>query len=288
MSRKTFLSVLFLTAVLALSAWGWSLRGLSSAEASLAVFNVGNLTCGSCVSNVQRALNGLDGVGAVEVSVTAGRSQVEYDRQRIDAETIARTITSAGYPATVSETLSVADYQALQAEEGRLANRYVARIGKRLLPRAQFAATLKQRQAGLAQPLAPPELQQLRLQVWNDLLQRELLLDSAESSQVVVQDGEVTLAIEKLQQSHPDFEELIEQRFGGLEPFTRQIKNDLIIRKHLEENVVAAGLADRQRQVQLDNWYQQLVKTTPVVIFDPALKAAGSGSGSGCGGSCCG
>jgi copper chaperone CopZ len=286
--NKKLLFILVVSVGLALAAWGWSQRGLSRAEASMAVFNVGNLTCGSCVSNVQRALKGLDGVGAVEVSVTAGRSQVEYDRQRTDAETIARTITAAGYPATIRETLSVADYQALQAEEGRLASRYVARIGKRLLPRAEFSATLKQRQTGLSQPLAPQELQQLRLQVWNDLLQRELLLAAAESSQVVVQDGEVALEIEKLKGGHAGFEELIQQRFGGIESFTRQIKNDLIIRKHLNENVAGADLAPGQRQELLENWYQQLVKTTPVVIFDPALKASGSGSGSGCGGSCCG
>jgi copper chaperone CopZ len=289
MSRKaTYLIIFALTVGLTLAAWGWSQRGLSSAEASLAVFKVDNLTCGSCVSNVQKALKGLDGVGTVEVSVTAGRSQVEYDRQRIDAETIGRTITAAGYPATIRETLSVADYQALQAEEGRLASLYVARVGQRLLLRAEFAATLKQRQSGLATPLAPQELQQLRLQVWNDLLQRELLLDAAERSQVVVQDGEVALEIEKLKGGHADFAAVIQQRFGGLEPFTRQLKNDLIIRKHLDENVVGADLAPGQRQQLLENWYQQLVKTTPVVIFDPALKAAGSGSGSGCGGSCCG
>jgi len=286
--KKTTYIVFVLAAGLALAAWGWSTRSLNSAEASLAVFNVDNLTCGSCVSNVQQALNGLDGVGAVEVSVTAGRSQVEYDRQRVEAETIARTISAAGYPATIRETLTAAEYQSLKAEEGRLAERYVARIGKRLLPREEFEAILKQRQAGLPQSLAPQSLSQLRLQLWNDLLQRELLLNSAESSNVVVRDEEVALEIEKLKSGHADFEQLIAVRFGGIESFTRQIKNDMIIRRHLEQNVVGDDLPQPRRQQHLENWYRQLVETTSVVIFDPALKAASSGSGSGCGGSCCG
>jgi len=286
--RKLFLGLFGLVAALAVAGWSWSNRGLAESDASLAVFNVSNLTCGSCVSNVQNALQQLDGVGAVEVSVTAGRSQVEYDSRLVDAEMIARSISEAGYPAVIRETLPAADYQALKAEEGRLANRYVARVGKRLLPRDEFRALLEQRKSSLPQPLTPESLGRLRLQVWNDLLQRELLLNSAEASNVVVQDGEVALEVERIKAGHAGFEQLISERYGSLTAFTRQIKNDMIIRKHLTENVAATALNETERQQQLQQWYQQLVETTPLVLFDPAIKAANSASGSGCGGSCCG
>jgi len=286
--RKFFLGIFGLAAALAVAGWSWSNRGLAEADASLAVYNVSNLTCGSCVSNVQNALKQLDGVGAVEVSVTAGRSQVEYDSRLVDAETIARSISEAGYPAVVRETLTAADYQALKAEEGRLASRYVARVGKRLLPRDEFQAVLDQRKSSLSQPLTPESLNQLRQQIWNDLLQRELLLNSAEASNVVVQDGEVALEVERIEAGHAGFDQLVTKRFGSLAAFTRQIKNDMIIRKHLTENVAATALNETERQQQLQLWYQQLVETTPVVVFDPAIKAASAASGSGCGGSCCG
>lgn len=288
LQRKGILLLLVLAVGLALATWGWTARGLQASEASLAVFNVDKMTCGSCVSNIQRALKELDGVGAVEVSVTAGRSQVEYDRQRVEAETIAGVITAAGYPATLRETLSAEEYRALKAEEGQLANRYVARIGQRLLPRTEFEAALEQARAELPQPPAPQALNQLRQQVWSRFLQQELLLNAAEQSQVVVQESEIAAEIERIKAGHAGFDQLLVERFGSLEAFSRQLKNDMIISKHLTENVSDPGLSAAQQQLQLQNWYQQLVKTTPLVIFDPALKAANSGSGSGCGGSCCG
>jgi len=286
--RKNYFIIIVVAAGLALAAWSWSTRGIDSGETSLAVLNVDKLTCGSCVKNIQAALRELDGVGKVEVSVTAGRSEVEYDRQQVDAETIARVISAAGYPASIRESLTVAEYQALKAEEGRLASRYVARVGKRLLPRDEFQAILDKRKGSLPQPLTPESLNQLRQQVWNDLLQRELLLNSAETSNVVVQDGEVVVEIDRIRAGHDGFDQLIAERFGSPAAFTRQIKNDMIIRKHLTENVAGPVPNEAERQQQLQLWYQQLVETTPVVIFDPAIKAASNPAGSGCGGSCCG
>lgn len=286
--NKIYLAIFLIMTTLAVVGWSWSQRGNTESEASLAVFNVSNLTCGSCVKNIQHALQDLPGIGSVEVSVTAGRSEVEFDQLQISAAAIARIMTDTGYPAEIRETLSSIDYRALKAEEGRLSSRYVARIGKRLLPRDEFEATLQQRKGELPQPLTADTLQQLRMQVWNDLLQRELLLDAAETSNVVVQDGEVELEVGRLKSGHAGFDQLMKERFGSLQAFRRQIKNDMIIRKHLTENVIGTIPSEPQQQQQVQSWYQQLVKTTPVVIFDPAIKAAGSGGGSGCGGSCCG
>jgi len=262
--------------------------GVKSSEAALAVFNVENLSCSSCVRNIQQALGKVDGVGQVEVSVTAGRSEVEFDQRRIDAEEIAQTITAAGYPAQVRETLSAEDYRALKTENGRLGKVYIARIGERLLPRQEFDQVFNQRLAQATQPLAVEARDDLRLQVWKDLLSRELLLGAAEAQQVVVQDGEVDQEIAKIKAGHAGIDALIEKRFGSQAAFARQIKNDLIIRRHLEQNVADQGLPEPARQQALEKWYRQLVDRTRVVIFDPALKAAATSGGAGCGGSCCG
>jgi len=263
-------------------------RGVKSADASLAVFNVENLSCGSCVKNIQKALANVDGVGKVDVSVTAGRSQVEFDAGRINAQDIAQRITEAGYPAQVREALNALEYQSLREENGRLGRIYVAKVGDRLLPREEFDASIQVRLTALDQDPTPEILQRLRLDVWNDLLQRELLLGAAEVGEVVVQEGEVAQEIERIRGGHAGIDELIAKRFGSQEVFFRTVKNDMIIRRYLEQNIAAANMPSAQRQLVLQQWYEQLVKDTPVVIFDPAIKAATAGGGSGCGGSCCG
>jgi len=262
--------------------------GVKSSEAALAVFNVENLSCSSCVRNIQQALAKVDGVGQVEVSVTAGRSEVEFDQRRIGAEEIAQTITAAGYPAQIREILSAEDFRDLKTEHGRLGKIYIARIGERLLPRQEFDQVFSQRLAQTTQPLAVEARDSLRLQVWEDLLSRELLLGAAEARQVIVQDGEVEREIAEIKAGHAGIDELIEKRFGSQAAFARQIKNNLIIRRHLEQNVADPSLPEPQRQQALEQWYRQLVDKTRVVIFDPALKAAASSGGAGCGGSCCG
>lgn len=290
MKRKTaYLTLLSVVALLAVIAMSWpTTRDVDAANAALAVYNVENMTCGACVRRVQSALAGVNGVGRVEVSVTAGRSNVEYDAARVDPATIAAAITAAGYPATLQESLSTDEYRALKAEDERLASRYVARVGERLLPREEFQAVLEQRMGSMPQSPPPAMLNQLRLQVWSELLQRELLLNAAEQSQVVVQEFEVAAEIERIKADHADFDQLLARRFGSLEAFSVQLKNDMIISKLVALNVSDPGLSAGQQQQQLQYWYQQLVRTTPLVIFDPALKAANSGSGSGCGGSCSG
>lgn len=285
--KRIFLPGALALLVLGLAVWGWMPRGLPETDAALAVLNVENLSCGACVRNIQEALDGIDGIGRVEVSVTAGRGEVEFDQQRIDAAQIARRITAAGYPAKIRETLSAADYQALKAENSKLASIYVARIGKRLLPRDEFEQAVRLQLSSLPQSASAEARARVRLQVWDQLRQRELLLGAAEAKQVVVQDGEVDLEIQKLKAGHSGFDQQVEKQFGGLEAVSRQIKNNLIIRRFLAQNVVAPDMPEPQRQLALQQWYQQLVDATPVVIFDPALKAAAGSAGSGCGGSCC-
>ena len=197
MKRKnSYLTLLAVVAILAVVAMSWpTTRDVDAADASLAVYNVDKMTCGTCIRKVQNALTGVNGVGKVEVSVTAGRSNVEYDAARVDPVTIAAVITAAGYPATLRESLSTDEYRALKAEDERLANRYVARVGERLLPRAEFQSILNQRMGTMPQSPTPESLNLLRQQVWSELLQRELLLNAAEQNEVVVQEFEVAAEI---------------------------------------------------------------------------------------------
>jgi len=269
--------------LLGFAAWQLWPVGLRTDEAGLAELAIDKMTCSSCVQTIDSALHEQPGVGAVEISVTAGRGRVEYDPRQTTAAAVADCVARAGYPARVAQDLSVADYRALREERDALAKTYVARIGERLLPRSEFEAVLARRAGG------EETTSRQRAAVWDELLQRELLLNAAEQAGVVVQDGEVEARLTKLASSHADFDQQVARRFGSQGALFARIKNDLIINRLLERQAATADVSPQDRPAVINGWYEELARSTEVVIFDPALRAAAAMTGgSGCGGSCCG
>jgi len=247
---------------------------------------VKNISCGSCVENIRNALDELDGIQSVDVSLTSGRSRVVYDSTTLKAAQIARAVSAAGYPATVLRQLSAEQYRNLQAEDAHLAKIYVAKVGEMLLGREDFEQAVRlQQSASGSQNRPAPRAQVLQL-AWQGLLQRTLMLADAERHQVVVQNGEVDLRIQRLREQQPGFDKTVRARFGSLELFARQLKEDMTINRNIEEHVLAGAKKANQRQTLLRSWYQQLVDTTPVLIYDPGLKQA-TEVGSGCSSGCC-
>lgn len=260
----------------------------SGGEVGLADFRVQNMTCGSCVKNIQKALADVRGVGEVEVSVTSGRAKVQYDPARIEASSIADRITEAGYPSEVAYLLSPAELQALKDDESRLAANFVARIGERLISREDFDKEVRLRRGNMAGSSGGQVKTDLYRVVWQELVGKELLLAAAERNSVVVQDGEVDLEYQKMRDKTEGFDALVAARYGSGEAFKQLLKEKLIINRNIDEHVLKGEYDSTLRQLKLDRWHSDLVANTPVTIFDPALKAAVEGGGSGCGGSCCG
>jgi len=60
------------------------------------LFNVENMKCGGCSANVEKALASIDAIQSVSVDLEAKTVRVEGD---VDAASIAKIITDAGYPA---------------------------------------------------------------------------------------------------------------------------------------------------------------------------------------------
>ncbi|MEJ2492669.1 MAG: cation transporter [Desulfuromonadales bacterium] len=280
-----FLILLTLVAiVVAGTLWYLPGPGINPANAALAEFQIEKMTCGSCIGNIEEALSRIDGIGDVDVNLTRKRGRVTYDSSTMDSRVIADAITAAGYPATLRLELTPDEYRDLQQEQVQLSRNYVAKIGDRLLSRTDFEQLVQQRSGGV---VPSEQTDRLWQSVWQDVLQRELLLAAAESNRVTVQPGEVDLKIEELQQAHQGLEELVSKQFGAMDAFRERIREDMIINRTIEEHVYA-GIADpRERQAKLQSWYANLQNDTVVEIYDPKLKAAGP-SGSGCGGGCCG
>lgn len=252
---------------------------LSRASASMTQgeFSVNSVTCGSCAGKIGAALQGVAGVGPVEVDVQARKARVSFDPQTIAPERIASLISAAGYPAVFLGSGAAASVP--QAAD----TPFVARIGSRLVLKKDFEEQLLRRVAGTPAEANPELLGQIRSRVWEELLQRELMLGSAESNGVQVTEAEVEQRIAQLSAAQPGFEAMIAKRYGNLDNFRQVIREDMAITRNIEQHVLSGETDTRSRQVKLDLWYRDLMKNTPVEIYDPRLKATKAG---GCGGCC--
>ena len=55
------------------------------------------MTCGGCISNVTHALEAIDGVGDVKVSLSAGEATVQYDEHLTSPDQLKSAVKGAGF-----------------------------------------------------------------------------------------------------------------------------------------------------------------------------------------------
>lgn len=60
-------------------------------------FKVEGMSCGHCQSAVTKALKGLPGVEAVEVSLEKNEASVAFDPQKVTPDDLSRAVEEAGY-----------------------------------------------------------------------------------------------------------------------------------------------------------------------------------------------
>lgn len=281
MKNPKLYMLLCLSFVVLIAAWLLYPSGNSSADAALAEYQIEKLTCGSCVSNIEKALSDLDGVGSVEVNLTSNRGRVTYDPGEVDSKLIAEKISAAGYPASLRLELDAREYAALQQEQSQMGQEYLAKIGDRLLARSDFEKIVQQRSPASS---ATEQSDQLWQAVWKDVLQRELLLSAAEQNQIIIQEGEVDLRLDELRQEHKGFEQIVVKRYGSIDNFRELLREDMIINRNIDDYVYAGVKSPGERQSKFQGWYAELQKNTDVIIYDPRLKSLGN-AGGGC--ACC-
>ena len=61
------------------------------------LMKVTGMTCGGCINNVTHALQAIDGVDDVKVSLSAGEATVQYDERRTSPDQLKSAVKSAGY-----------------------------------------------------------------------------------------------------------------------------------------------------------------------------------------------
>lgn len=67
------------------------------------LLKVTGMTCGGCTSNVTHALQAIDGVGDVSVSLSAGEATVQYDERRTSPDQLKSAVKNAGYEVEVAK-----------------------------------------------------------------------------------------------------------------------------------------------------------------------------------------
>jgi copper chaperone CopZ len=249
---------------------------------SYAEYQIDKLTCASCVNSITDTLLQLKGVGSVEVNLTSNRGKVTFDSSLLDSKTIGLAITEAGYPAVLRLEMDPDDYALRQTENKLLAEKYLARVGDRFLTRTDYESMVLQRLGSAASSDQKTGVWQ---KAWPEILQRELLLFSAECNNVTIHDAEVSYELDVIAKKHPGFETLIKSRYGSLDSFRAILREDMIINRNIENHVIA-GITDQKKQQEaVQAWFAQLKENTEVVIFDPAIKAISLNRSGGC--ACC-
>lgn len=61
-----------------------------------------DLSCPSCVSNIESTLNNMEGVHEAEVHFNTGRIEVEHDNEAVSEQNLIDAIQDTGYQAKVS------------------------------------------------------------------------------------------------------------------------------------------------------------------------------------------
>ncbi len=107
--------------------------GYPAAESRIRL-TIDGMSCASCVGRVEKALNALPGVIDARVNLTAQSAEVRALSGSVTAETLARIVTQAGYPATPVEGDDAPDTTERQAQEARALQRDTLIAGALTLP----------------------------------------------------------------------------------------------------------------------------------------------------------
>jgi copper chaperone CopZ len=62
-----------------------------------AILQLGELTCPSCMTKIQKAVANQAGVSDVKVMFNAGKVRADFDESQVSADDLAKVITELGY-----------------------------------------------------------------------------------------------------------------------------------------------------------------------------------------------
>lgn len=106
MSRnKVITSTLIIAAVTLLVLLALLVRVRATADAVVVLKTTG-ITCGSCASRIQGALESVKGVAVTEIDPARGEIIVGYDTKTVEPEAVAKRVRAAGFGCDVDAVLT--------------------------------------------------------------------------------------------------------------------------------------------------------------------------------------
>ena len=67
------------------------------------IFDIIGMTCSSCQSHIQKAIENLDGISSCNVNLLTNTMNVEFDESKLSIQKIISTVDSIGYKAQIKE-----------------------------------------------------------------------------------------------------------------------------------------------------------------------------------------
>ena len=74
---------------------------VGAAEPKRVVLDVPSMNCSLCPISVKKTLERVPGVLDAKADLAAKRAEATYDPERVSPEALAKTVTNAGYPASI-------------------------------------------------------------------------------------------------------------------------------------------------------------------------------------------
>lgn len=122
-SRVINNGILLFLAVVLLTYLGLHVRVATAANA-VAVLKTVGMTCGSCSSTINSALESVRGVAVIEVDIEGGWVVVGYDSALVEPETLAGEINSAGFASGIYRILTPEQFKQITGRDiGKQAGR---------------------------------------------------------------------------------------------------------------------------------------------------------------------
>ncbi len=81
---------------------GYHASELTEDQPGMIKLDINGMTCASCVSTIENAIRGVEGVQAVSVNLTIEKAQVDFDPSLVQTREIIKAIQRVGYSATIA------------------------------------------------------------------------------------------------------------------------------------------------------------------------------------------
>ena len=276
--------------------------GPSLANYSKAELVVQGMSCSGCINEIKSSLAKFDGIGEVLVDLSGGRVEVYYDDTKLkEIDQIASAITSVGYPAALTRTLSKAEIQkenSLYASKSKI---YIAAVGGWEIARSDFDIEMNHARTRYEQIYGKEVfngekgatlIQRLKAQVASRLITEGIQLQEIQKAGFKLSDQKVQSEFESfLSQkgmTRQAFIGMLEESGYDYEYFINKFENQVRIKRYVDEKVFSGVSNDVEKQQLYSDWFNNARLLARVVYYDRQLESAvkSNSGGSSCGNSC--